>query len=296
MTFYYDSITNSFCGDSQYSDSLLQVMWHITNACNLNCKFCFSRFLRNTDVAEQTNQQVTEIINLLKQLGVKKVDLSGGEPLISRQLPLIAKCCIDNEITPTITTSGFGCDSNITWIANNYKLFARVILSLDGPGSIHNCLRGSNKAFDKFLEFYHLLTAVNCDRIRINTVVSKPVLSNAEELCKLINSLSPIEWCCIQPHPVNKNNDFDSLSVTKEEFESFIKQCQLALNNSKISMLSRNNVDYSSYWVLYPNQQLRHLSANDEYDEDFIFSSENIKMIKDAVKKHPQLYVRPTTG
>lgn len=291
MSCYYNRLKNSFYGDNPYSATLLQVMWHITNTCHLDCKLCFSKALR-TNGAELTTYQIEETINLLKRLGVKKVDLSGGEPLLCPQLPFISSCCNDAGIVPTITTSGFGTETNINWVANNYELFSRVIVSLDGPSFVHNSLRGSDKAFDKLTEFYRRLSEKHCDRIRINTVVSRPVLSYTNELSKIINQLSPVEWCCIQPHPINKADNFSIFSPTKKEFEDFVEQSQIALKSSAISILTRNNTDYSSYWILYPNQHICHLTTDNKFDEDFVLLSDNIPSIEEAVRKHPQLYVK----
>ncbi len=294
MAIYYNKLTNTFWGDSQYSDALLQVMWHITNACRLNCKFCFSKAMRTTET-KLTQRQIRETIDRLKQLGVKKVDLSGGEPLLCPNLSFITKCCCDNDITPTITTSGFGTKSNTTWIENNYDLFSRVIISLDGPCYVHNLLRGSEKAFDGFKRFYQRMSEKKCDRLRINTVVSKTVLSYAFEMSEIIKRLSPVEWCCIQPHPINKGEDFDGVSLSEQEFEGFLEQCRMALEGSKISLLARNNGDYSSYWVLYPNQHICHLTNSNEYDEEFDFLHDSITEIKEAVSQHPQSYINLST-
>lgn len=293
MLNYYNRLTNSFYGDSQYSYALLQVMWHITNTCRLNCKFCFSKAFQSNQ-EELSYNQIEETTWLLKQLGVKKVDLSGGEPLLCPQLSFIAQCCNDNDIIPTITTSGFGIESNITWIENNYELFSRVIVSLDGPDSIHNLLRGNNRAFDSFMDLYRRLSEKKCDRIRINTVVSKPILSCPIDLCEIILRLAPVEWCCIQPHPINKGEEFDIISPTKLEFEDFVEKCRIFLKNNDVKLLTRNNADYSSYWVLYPNQHLCHLTNDNKYDEDFVLLHNNIHIIKESVHKHPQLYVNVT--
>ena len=293
--YYYNRLTNSFYGDSKYTDALLQVMWHITNACRLDCKLCFSKSLR-TDRSELTTHQVENAIGLLMHLGVRKIDLSGGEPLLSPHLAFISKCCNDSGIVPTITTSGFGTEPNITWIENNYEQFSRIIISLDGPEIVHNSLRGNCQAYEKFLEFYERMSRKKCDRIRINTVVSRPVLSCVKDLCLMINEMAPVEWCCIQPHPINTVDGFDIYSTTQTEFDDFVAECQSNIKSSSISLLTRNNVDYSSYWVLYPNQHICHLTVGNQFDEEYILTPDNIFSIKEAVKKHPQLYVKPISN
>ena len=77
----YNPATNSFIGYPDDSSELLQVMWHITSQCNLNCMFCFNdKTVRNVDLYNRFS--FNSIASILKSIGVQKVDISGGEPLV----------------------------------------------------------------------------------------------------------------------------------------------------------------------------------------------------------------------
>ena len=262
-------------------------MWHITNSCILNCKFCFSKFLRK-DSSELSIDIVDKNILLFKKLGVLKLDISGGEPLLAEFLPYIIDKCVDAGIAVTITSSGSGTPQNIEWLKNNWHKFSRIIMSLDGPENIHNALRGSNSAYQNFCNLYYSLIDCGCDRIRFNTVVTTPLLEHGDTFLDLILAFAPKEWCCIEPHPANKINTFDEVTVPTSNFLKFIYECKNRLIDSTTDFVYRTKKDYSSYWALYPNQLLCHLSELESFDYTVDFSQENLYSISKAIKQFPQ--------
>ena len=287
MGLQYDPVSNSFWGDSQFSNCLAQVMWHITNQCNLNCKFCFSKFLRN-DTSALTPNLVDQNIQLFKKLGVLKLDISGGEPLLVQELPYIVDACQNADIAMTLTTSGMGNPDNLNWLMKNWDKFSRVIVSLDGPESIHNVLRGSKNAYHTLISFYQSLKDCGCDRIRINTVVTKQLRECQDTMTDLILSLNPMEWCCIEPHPANKVSTFDEVAISHAEFLAFSQKCEIKMADSAIHYTTRTKKDYSSYWTLYPNQLICHLSEMDHFAFFVCFSEDNYEEIAENVKLFPQ--------
>ncbi len=286
----YNRLSNDFFGDSQYVDHLLQVMWHITSECKLNCKMCFSKAQKGV-LGNITCEQIEQTVALLYKLGVQKIDLSGGDPLLFPLLAHVVNECTQHGIVPTITTSGFGENDIINWVISNYHLFSRIILSLDGPPPIHNMLRGHSKAYYHFLNLYEQLRSVGCDQIRINTVVSNNLIPCKEEYCKLITSLKPSELCCIQPHPINKSDSFDEYASSESDYSIFVEFVKQNIPHD-IKMLQRSRHDFAAYWTLYPNNYLCHLSEENRFEQQFLLLPENVPDILSAVKCNPQTYIQ----
>ena len=65
--------------------SPLSVCWQITTKCNLNCKYCISNSNMSGDYGLSTEKAI-EIINHLGKIGVNRLDFTGGEPLIRKDL------------------------------------------------------------------------------------------------------------------------------------------------------------------------------------------------------------------
>lgn len=56
--------------------------------CNLNCRYCDTKWANRTDVSYES-YTVEELFRLIKNSGVKNVTLTGGEPLLQEDIPIL---------------------------------------------------------------------------------------------------------------------------------------------------------------------------------------------------------------
>lgn len=261
----YDKINNAFIvASEQDKNNLPQIIWHILDYCPLKCPYCFS-----TKSNEQVNPQEIDLyINIFKRLGVQKIDISGGEPLHYMHLPKLIEALKSKNINVTITSSGTGIESNVSWLVENANYFSRVIFSLDGPDSeAHDKIRGKKDTFTRLLSLITTLKKGGNSKIRINTVITKLFLNPnyCKKIVKVIYNIRPLEWCLIQPHPANKKKSYDTYNVTKDEFESIVNNLKNMSEGHDISILKRYMENYAGYWVLYPNRVLKkHTNGKDD--------------------------------
>lgn len=267
-------------------------MWHITDKCMLDCGICFTKKMRRCR-SEVLFKDIQPYILLLQRLGVQKIDISGGEPLLYAHLPTLVEQCALQSIAVTITTSGVGEPETAKWVAKHHNLFSRIIVSLDGSKNIHNKLRGSNRAYEGFEQFCSLLHQHKAPNVRINTVLTKESADEriCDELCEVIGSIHPLEWCLIEPFPINKTVMFDSLTVSREEYEQSYKKCVSLMRESGIQIIRRVNNDYGSYWALYPDGYLYYSHNNDTYDTKILLREDQLPAISSAVKATRQTYI-----
>lgn len=291
MKVIYKPENNSFIPST--IDSLLpQIMWHITEKCMLNCKMCFSKHIDFCN-SKVDNQTILQNLAILSELQVQKIDISGGEPLLCPYLPFLAENALQKGFYLTITTRGLGLKENIEWLASNWKTFSRIIISIDSHDELSNdSYVGYKGAFNCLFDFIKNLKLLNCTNLRINTVVNCTLLnsSNFVEICNLVKLISPKEWCLIQPHPLNKMDSFNDYSITKEEFQLFAEQAKKSLEDyCKISILERTNDIYSTYWCLYPDNTIAHLSSGVDYSFICKLNTQNIKKIKQEIESNIQI-------
>jgi cyclic pyranopterin phosphate synthase len=86
----------------------------VTDRCNFRCVYCMPRAVFGPDHAFMprdellTFEEVTRLVRVITRLGVEKVRLTGGEPLVRRDLPsLVAMlAAIDGVRDLTVTTNG----------------------------------------------------------------------------------------------------------------------------------------------------------------------------------------------
>ncbi len=83
----------------------------VTDRCNFRCQYCMPAeglpWLERAEIL--TFEEITRIVTLLAAMGVHDVRLTGGEPLVRRQFPLLARMLSDIEDVAevSLTTNGF---------------------------------------------------------------------------------------------------------------------------------------------------------------------------------------------
>ena len=64
-----------------YERPIISLRISITNRCNVNCIYCHHDGMLDSS-SEMTPDEIYEICRIAKKLGVEKIRLSGGEPLV----------------------------------------------------------------------------------------------------------------------------------------------------------------------------------------------------------------------
>lgn len=124
------------------------VIWNLTRTCNLECMHCYASAAPRNFGRELTTGQALGAIEQMKDAGVTGLILSGGEPMLRKDL---------KTITIKAKEMGFivALSSNGTLIGDKEAdmirecAFDYVGISLDGIGDIHDRVRGVKGAFDK---------------------------------------------------------------------------------------------------------------------------------------------------
>ncbi|BBD72246.1 heme d1 biosynthesis radical SAM protein NirJ1 [Sulfodiicoccus acidiphilus] len=120
----------------------------LTRNCNLNCLHCYS----NSGGAKFIDLPLDFWLRTVEEagsMGVRHIVLTGGEPLMMREVREIARHAQDRGISVEISTNGTVLRTSLPPLAEyvNY-----VGVSLDGPPQVHDELRGLKGAHRKALE------------------------------------------------------------------------------------------------------------------------------------------------
>ena len=92
-------------------NKLTTAVWEITMGCNMRCKHCGSSCAEALP-DELNTSEALEVCDQLKDLGLKVITLSGGEPTTRSDWHIIAKRLVDNGIITSIITNGWLIDEN----------------------------------------------------------------------------------------------------------------------------------------------------------------------------------------
>ncbi len=122
---------------------LLLCNYYVTYRCNAYCEFCdfadHSKF-KQTPFAKL--EDFKNNIKQLKKLGVKFIDLTGGEPLLHKDIAEMARFAHSLKMQTSITTNGLLYPKFADALVGNINL---LHFSLDSPDEEeHNKIRGVN--------------------------------------------------------------------------------------------------------------------------------------------------------
>jgi MoaA/NifB/PqqE/SkfB family radical SAM enzyme len=122
----------------------LIVGWAVTHACNRACSYC-ARFKR--DEREMTKDEALRLVDEMAAGGVRRMTLTGGEPLMRKDLGEIIHRAVDRGIAVKVNSNGGLVANRLADLAP----IAALTLSVDGPAPVHDALRGPG-AFDEAIE------------------------------------------------------------------------------------------------------------------------------------------------
>lgn len=89
-----------------FNRPIISLRLSITNRCNINCLYCHHDGMLPSH-EEMTPDELFKILSLAKDMGVKKIRFSGGEPLIRKDIvEIIEKTSLLNFKDVSITTNG----------------------------------------------------------------------------------------------------------------------------------------------------------------------------------------------
>lgn len=90
----------------KYDRPILSLRITLTNKCNVNCIYCHHDGMRSSK-NEMTPDEIYKICQIAKKIGVRKIRLSGGEPLVRKDIvEIISKINSIGFNDISITTNG----------------------------------------------------------------------------------------------------------------------------------------------------------------------------------------------
>jgi MoaA/NifB/PqqE/SkfB family radical SAM enzyme len=113
------------------------VILYVTEGCNLRCVTCSYRTpLPN----ELSLEEISRLAVRLKELGLRHIVYSGGEPLTRKDLPDICRVFRNLGVKQSLLTNGLLLEKRL---ADIESFFSEIIVSVDGPDEgVHDGIRG----------------------------------------------------------------------------------------------------------------------------------------------------------
>ena len=169
--------TKHHCLIDHYERRLNYLRISITDRCNLQCLYCMPpegiKKLRHEDIL--TYEEILRLARIAARLGVDKIRLTGGEPLVRKDFPLLLPelMSIPGLKDVSITTNGIYLKEHLENIRS--AGIKRINISLDGlKRDRYRRITGFD-GFDRVREAILLAHKLDFYPIKINMVVLKGI-------------------------------------------------------------------------------------------------------------------------
>lgn len=196
--------------NDQFGRDINYLRISLTDSCNLRCVYCTPNLIHKNNVF--SFEDISKIIGVAKELGIKKIRLTGGEPLLRDDLNKIISKIKDNGINEIyLTTNGILLEEKIKELKEAGLCGVNISLdTLDGEifkkitrgGDIQKVLRGIEKSLEFGL------------KVKINSVIIKGINEKFEDLVKLSENKN-IDVRFIELMPIGEGKNYQGIDNQK---------------------------------------------------------------------------------
>lgn len=165
------------------NDALRLVFWELTARCNLSCKHCRAEAQDHFVAGELSTAEVLSVAKDIRQAGDPIIILTGGEPLVRKDIYEIATECSKLFTRVALATNGTLVDDAIAarLAASGIQ---RASVSLDGAtAATHDAFRGLPGSFNNTLRGMAALQKAGIP-VQVNVTVAR---HNIEELGAILD-------------------------------------------------------------------------------------------------------------
>ncbi|MFH1239768.1 MAG: radical SAM protein [Candidatus Diapherotrites archaeon] len=211
-------------------DGPTYVQWLATHDCNYSCAHCGTsagKALKD----ELTTNEIKKVIEDMGEMGVKLLSVTGGEPLLRKDLFEMLHLAKSKGMHVGFVTNGS--------LVSKYKKEIKelepysMMVSIDGIKETHNFLRGNEAHFDKSIEAVEFFNKINVPIVSIATTVNKKNLNELEELKKIVMTSGATHWRINIAIPEGRAKDKDWMQLNDDELRQlfeFIKKTKGEFN------------------------------------------------------------------
>jgi len=252
----------------------------LTDKCNMKCIYCMPtgniKWINSKEILNF--KEITRIVSILAKLGITKIRLTGGEPLLRPSLDTLISDLIkiENIETISMTTNGFLLEENI----NQLKLAGLNSLNisldtfreerfrtLNGISNLNKVLRGIKKARELGI------------KIKINTVIIRNW--NDDEIINFVKFARDMDLTVrfIEFMPLDGSGIWNyNLVMPKKEIIKIIES-----NFHNVIMLDKNNYSTSDPAAIYNfEDKLGKIGFISSITEPFCSNCDRIRLTSDG--------------
>ena len=224
----------------------------ITGKCNLNCLHCFNAKDNAPLNTELSFEQIVDILDQARDIGVHAFTLTGGEPLVHHRFLDIVRAIYDRDMMIfELNTNGLLLNQKILDEFKRLRCYPLIKISFDGVG-YHNIIRQHPKAEDMTIKAIKLCLD-NGFRVKAQVQVNRKNVDVMMDTAKLLDEMGVDEMRIIRTTEAprwEKNSPNSSLTI--EEYYERMLDFSKEYIDSEMKMV----VDIWQFLKLYPSHHM----------------------------------------
>ncbi len=194
------------------------VAWEITRSCNLYCAHCRASADDNSYSGEMTTGECYRLIDQILEVGRPIIILTGGEPLVRKDVFQIARYGVSRGLRVVMGTNGTLITEEISSQMKTIPI-SRVGISLDFPtANLQDDFRGKAGAFEAAMAGIANARRTGLE-VQINCTVTRLNVTCLDELLSLALDVGAVAFHPFLLVPTGRGKGLESVELSPQEYE-----------------------------------------------------------------------------
>ena len=198
------------------------IAWEVTQKCNLKCVHCRCSSDEASSEGDFTTAEGKKLLTEIAEFSKPVVVLSGGEPLLRKDIFELAEFGSSLGLRMCMATNGALVDDDICRRMREVDI-KMVSLSLDGSSAaVHDDFRQCPGAFDGVIRAAETFRR-NGQKFLINSSFTKRNQADIPQVFHLAKSLGATAWYMFMIVPTGRGEEIMSELISKEDYEEILE-------------------------------------------------------------------------
>jgi putative heme d1 biosynthesis radical SAM protein NirJ2 len=198
------------------------ISWNTTKACNLKCEHCY-RDAGGKDPNELNTAEGKDLLSEIAKAGFKIVILSGGEPLLRKDIFELISYAASVGLRPVLGTNGVLFTPDIVAKLKTAGT-ARVGISLDSKDyRVHDDFRKQKGAWEKTVDAMRMCKQGGLD-FQVHTTVTRRNYKEIIEITDFVTSLGAKAHHIFFLVPAGRGKEISEVFIGSKEIQEVLEK------------------------------------------------------------------------
>ncbi|MGA2090311.1 MAG: radical SAM protein [Endomicrobiales bacterium] len=208
------------------------ISWNVTKTCNLSCRHCY-RDAGARDPDELSTEEGKELLREIADAGFRIIILSGGEPLLRKDICELISCASRSGLRPVLGTNGTLIDRNTARELKRAGL-ARAGISVDSlDAQVHDDFRKIKGAWAQTMGGIEACRAEGLD-YQVHTTVTRCNYNGVSHITAFAAQNGARAHHVFFLVPTGRGGEITDLLLSRTEYQSLVTD--IAKNQSSCSI------------------------------------------------------------